>query len=177
MPVSSDGFSSFAFLIDPDSAECGDGLGISISDVRIGLGVESGGSFTIAASVLEAVDSGAGCFVPGALLESTPPRTISGWPDLGGLDVGTSEMSHCFARGYQYFLVVEFVSIDAEVLVPRTSSNLACTSFANQGESWVDLQTIGDGGGLVIYCQASGCDTPTEAQSASWGTLKATFVP
>lgn len=170
-----DGLDSYAYLIRPSEEGCGNGVGFSVTEIRIWLAVQSGGSFGIEGSILEAVDSGNGCYTPGAVLDTSESSNVTGWPEVGGINVGVLCDFGCLPADRAYFLSIKFTACDATVVFPRNPDLSSCTSYMDQGAGFTDLQDFEGGGGLVIYGRTDNCDEPLPAEESTWGGIKALY--
>lgn len=120
-------------------------------------------------------DCGNGCYTPGVIIETSGPSHVTGWPEIGGINVGADCEFGCLPSDRAYFLSIEFLAVNAEISFPRSPDTTVCTSFIDRGDGFLDLQDIDGGGGLVIYCQTTDCDDPLPINQSTWGSLKALY--
>jgi hypothetical protein len=166
---------SYATLFDPASCPTCD-LGTTITRVRMLLRLNAAATFQISASLAEAIDTGNGCFAPGAVVAQSGAATVSGITAAGGYYINLNWTSPCLEPGYKYFLIFNLGEPGALVAGPYVDNDgvTACNSWHNSGTGWVNIASmfVGD---PFVWAETDCCLLPVPEQAQGWGTIKSLF--
>jgi hypothetical protein len=167
---------SYAILIDP--AACSTcALGVRLEMVYFLLQLQAGASYQLAIDVADAIDTGGGCYTPGAVQISLPANNIPSNGFGGGWIISIPWNSACLDPELPYFLILKFPAAGTGVVGPwiDTDGVTPCRGWRNTGSGWVDLATAGYAGDIFIWADAGCCTGPVGTEDTSWGGVKSLF--
>ncbi|MEZ5066046.1 MAG: hypothetical protein R3B81_15040 [bacterium] len=167
-----------ATLIDPSSYECGCGPGFGLTGLHLYFGSFGSGTLSIRAGVHEAVDDGAGCFEPGALLYLSDPWVVSPPSSWGYTYVDVALDAPCLSIETPVFVSVQYELLESSgfymEVVNRDEVAPLCNDWVDFGAGWVPASNHVPGR-LSMWMDVSCCDGPVPVEAATWGTVKALY--
>lgn len=167
---------SYAILIEPaDCSSCA--LGVRLETVYFLLQLQAGASYQLAVDVADAIDTGGGCYAPGAVQISLPANNIPSNGFGGGWIISIPWNSACLDPELPYFLILKFPATGTGVVGPwiDTDGVTPCRGWRDTGSGWVDLATAGYTGDIFIWADAGCCTGPVGTEDTSWGGVKSLF--
>lgn len=167
---------SYAILIDPaDCPSCA--LGVRLEKVYFLLQLQAGATYQLAVDVADAVDTGGGCYAPGAVQISLPANNIPVNGFGGGWIISIPWNSSCLDPELPYFLILKFPATGTGVRGPwvDTDGVTPCRGWRNTGSGWVDLATAGYTGDIFIWADVNCCTGPVSEERTTWGDVKSSF--
>lgn len=171
------GFEEYAYLVNAADEGCACPVGVRFMAVHMLLALDVDTNLLLQAALLEAVDDGTGCMVPGAVLAEGLTYTISGIPELNYYDIELPLESPCATVGDDYFIVFRFLDDGAAMVgLPIDSTPTACTAYNDWGSGWTDLVVAGEfAGNIYMWADLDCCTTPVAAEPSTWGAVKGLY--
>lgn len=173
------GFENYTVPFIAGEEACACANGVAIKSIHMLLALDDFANLQIAVAVLDAVDGGGGCLVPGAEIAVSSPYTISGI--TGGaqyIDVEIPIDGPCATVGDPLFLGVYFLNDNDTQLVglPITDPPHTCFNYNDWGSGYVDVvDSYGFAGDLLIWADLDCCAEPVDNEASTLDSIKSLY--
>jgi hypothetical protein len=170
------GAESYAILFDP--AACpGCELGVTPTWLYFVLRLNAGANFQLSMAVADAIDTGGGCYIPGAVQLVRPATNVPSNCCAGGWIISMPWTTGCMESGRPYFLIVSFPDAGTGVIGPYSDDNGAtpCRTWRHDGTGWVDPASSGVAGDILFWAETTCCSAPVPTDGTNWGSMKSLF--
>ncbi len=157
------GNESYATLINPADYTCSCNPGFNVRAIHMVLLLGTASAPQVRVSL---ATSGGECVGPGAILETSPTYTFSGFTAEGYYDIEVPVDFACQDMDASYYLVFEFMNTAGPVGIPVDSTPQGCVNYNEWGEGWQDVVTgYGFAGDWLVWADIDCCGTPEPSSS------------
>lgn len=173
------GMESYAIPFNASEEGCACGEGVAVRSIHALVALDEFANLDVAVAVLEAVDNGSGCLVPGAELAVSDPVNVSGVTELSYIDIEVAIDGPCATAGDALFLAVYFLNDnDGQFFgLPITGPTpTLCYNYNDWGAGYTDVvDAYGFAGNLVIWADVDCCGEPVATEPTSLDSIKSLY--
>lgn len=172
------GFESYAVPFNAGEESCACGEGVAVNTIHMLVALDEFANLVVSVSILEAVDAGNGCLIPGAEIAVSSAFTISGITELNYVDVAIPIEGPCATVGDALFLGVNFLNDnDSQFFgLPISDPPHTCFNYNDWGSGYVDVvDGYGFAGDLLIWADVDCCGDPVSTEDSSLENIKSLY--
>lgn len=149
----------YAYRINPQDYGCTTcNAGFNVRAINMVLFLDPASTPGLVAHLMTADGT---CTVPGTIIDSSDPYTVSGISAAGPYIIEIPCDFVCSDMDQEYFLAVEFTDTSGPVGIVIDNDTSTCVSYNDWGSGWVDLvDQYSFSGNLAIYADVDCCGTP-----------------
>jgi len=172
------GYENYAIPFNAADESCVCSEGAAIKSIHMMIALDEFANLEVAAAVLDAVDGGNGCLVPGAEIAVSDVYTINGLTELQYLDIEIPIDGPCATTGDALFLAVYFLNDnDSQFFgIPISDGAMTCYNYNDFGSGYIDVVTdYGFGGNLLMWADIECCSEAVSNEASTLDNIKSLY--
>jgi len=172
------GYESYAIPFNAADESCVCSEGVAVKAIHMLIALDEFANLEVSASVLDAVDGGSGCLVPGAEIATSDVYTINGLTELGYVDIEIPIEGPCATTGDALFLAVNFLNDnDSQFFgIPISDGPVNCFNYNEFGSGYIDVVAdYGVGGNLLIWADLECCAQAVSNEASTMDSIKSLY--